>query len=174
MVVFPKGEAGAGTANALFSRYLKSTVLSGAAANTNIALSGIDPRTDELISVIEERNGLKLTSIAGVASAGNHTVTGIATEDRIVAVQLLTTTASIATHADLTAEFTITAANTINNTGGTNTGTGNTLLVWWEDVSTSRIDRTAIASISSYGNIRLTSSTAGSKLSVIYTKRGVR
>lgn len=63
------------------------------------------------------------TVIAGGA-AGNHTVTGILTTDILLAVIDLTT------EADLTSEFTITATDTINNGGGTDT-TGDNLLVLW-------------------------------------------
>lgn len=61
--------------------------------------------------------------IAGGA-AGDHTVMGIAPADVLVAVLDLTTPA------DLTSECTISATDTINNTGGTDT-TGDDLLVWW-------------------------------------------
>lgn len=61
--------------------------------------------------------------IAG-GSAGNHTVTGIATTDTLVSV--IHNTAG--TLADLTSEFTISAADTINNSAGTDT-TGDQLLV---------------------------------------------
>ncbi len=69
---------------------------------------------------------LKMTAITEGA-AGNHTVAGIATEDTLLAVVGCKLTLSEATPntiafsaANLTSEFTITAANTINNTGGTN------------------------------------------------------
>lgn len=67
---------------------------------------------------------LRTRTVAG-ASAGNVTVTGIKVGDTLVAVQRVNTAG-----ADLSDEFTITAANTINNTGGTAT-TGMTLLVIW-------------------------------------------
>lgn len=62
--------------------------------------------------------------VAG-AAAGNITVTGIAVGDHLQSVINLA-----AAGADLADEFTVTAANTINNAGGTNT-TGMTLLVEW-------------------------------------------
>lgn len=67
---------------------------------------------------------LRTRTVAGT-TAGNVTVTGIKTTDTLVAVQNVA-----AAGANLASEFTITAANTINNTGGTNT-TGMTLLVIW-------------------------------------------
>lgn len=61
---------------------------------------------------------LAQTLIAGGA-AGNHTVTGIATTDTLVSVLRLDATDASEAYADDTAEYTISAANTINNTGGT-------------------------------------------------------
>jgi hypothetical protein len=74
---------------------------------------------------------LKQALIAGGA-AGNLTVTGIKTTDHLVSVVVFTTAAAIATAANLTAEFSITALNTINNTGGTAT-TNNAVLVTYLD-----------------------------------------
>ena len=55
-------------------------------------------------------------------SAGDLTVAGVKTTDRILLVQSLTLSAGAPSAvADLTSEFTITAANTVNNTGGTST-----------------------------------------------------
>jgi len=62
--------------------------------------------------------------VAG-AAAGNITVTGIKLNDRLVLVQDLTT------GADITTEFSVTADDTINNTGGTSTA-GHSVLVTWE------------------------------------------
>lgn len=70
---------------------------------------------------------VKAALIAGGA-AGNHTVTGIATADNLVMV--LHNTAG--TLANLTSEFTISAANTINNAAGTDT-TSDQLLVIYQD-----------------------------------------
>lgn len=74
---------------------------------------------------------VKVTLVAGGA-AGNLTLTGIAVGDELSFVGRFSTAASIATLTDLTAEFSITATNTINNTGGTVT-TGDTLMVVWID-----------------------------------------
>jgi hypothetical protein len=67
--------------------------------------------------------------IAG-GSAGDLTVTGIATTDQLVAVIRLDRDATAANInlGNLTSEFSITAANTINNSGGTAT-TGDALMV---------------------------------------------
>lgn len=65
---------------------------------------------------------LRQTVVAG-AAAGDVTVTGIKTTDKLKAVIDLTAPA------DLTSEFTISAANTINNTGGTSSAGSGPLLV---------------------------------------------
>lgn len=70
---------------------------------------------------------LKVVPISGGA-AGDHTVTGIKTTDKLISVIHWTPTTLVP--ADLTSEFTISAANTINNTGGTDTS-GDFLLVYY-------------------------------------------
>lgn len=75
-------------------------------------------------------DGTKRSLIAG-GTAGDRTVTGIATADRLASVLHFTTGGAVA---DLTAEFSITAANTINNDGGTDTSSDQ-LLVIWEDAN---------------------------------------
>ena len=76
----------------------------------------------------------EIAIIAGGA-AGAHTVTGIATIDRLISVHEQDATSGILT--DLTGEFTVSALNpdTIDNTGGTVT-TGDTLLVVYGSRST--------------------------------------
>ncbi len=71
-------------------------------------------------------------TIAGGA-AGAHTVTGILTTDTLISVQRLDLDATAANIDldDLTSEFSITAANTIDNTGGSAT-TGDKLLVTYQ------------------------------------------
>jgi len=72
---------------------------------------------------------LKFFPVAG-GSAGNITVTGIAVDDELLSVlEVDFTTPSIT---ELKAEFSVTAANTINNTGGTDTS-GNFLVVVYHD-----------------------------------------
>lgn len=86
--------------------------------------------TGDLVSPLE----IKTAVVAG-GVAGNITVTGIATEDTLVSVIRFTGGGVDVTDVeDLTSEFTITAADTINNTGGTNT-TGDKLLVIYVDKS---------------------------------------
>lgn len=69
------------------------------------------------------------TEVALVAggAAGAFTVSGIATVDRLITVQWLVSNGA---HTDLTSEFSITAADTIDNTGGSDT-TGHQLLVFY-------------------------------------------
>jgi hypothetical protein len=69
--------------------------------------------------------------VAG-AAAGNVTVTGIATTDQLQEVLYFVGAGTAVTDiTDLTSQFTITATNTINNTGGTSSS-GAKLLVRWK------------------------------------------
>lgn len=74
---------------------------------------------------------LKKAIIAGGA-AGDHTVTGIATGDELVSVWEQDGTSGILT--DLTGEFSITGADTINNGGGTDT-TGDQIVIDYLDLT---------------------------------------
>jgi hypothetical protein len=80
---------------------------------------------------------LKIAFLDGGA-AGAHTLTGIATDDNLLYVGHLTTSVDatfgfgIDSFADLTSEFSISAADTIDNTGGTAT-TNDHLVVLWLD-----------------------------------------
>lgn len=107
-----------------------------------VALEGVDSGATTTIRVKHVPSGapsaaslaagfLKTAVVAG-AAAGNVTVTGISAADELLAVIVLDRDATAAniTLAQLTSEFTITAADTINNTGGTSTS-GNALLVIW-------------------------------------------
>ncbi len=74
------------------------------------------------------RSALKQAVIAG-GSAGALTVTGIKTRDQLVSVlRAVGGGTDVTDVTDLTAEFSITAADTIDNTGGTAT-TGSKLIV---------------------------------------------
>ena len=65
------------------------------------------------------------TAVVNGGSAGNITVTGIATTDVLEAVLYFPiSTGTVTSVSDLASEFSITAANTINNTGGTATTGG--------------------------------------------------
>lgn len=68
--------------------------------------------------------------IAG-GPAGDHTVTGITANSVLLSVIRFVGAGVVVTDvAFLDAEFNVTAANTINNTGGTDT-TGDKLLAFW-------------------------------------------
>ena len=74
------------------------------------------------------RNAIREAVVAG-GSAGNFTVTGIKTRDTLVSVLYEIGAGTAVTDvSDLTSEFTIAAANTINNTSGT-ASTGGKLVV---------------------------------------------
>lgn len=75
--------------------------------------------------------GVRATIIGGGA-AGAHVVTGIAVGDNLVAVLQIDATDVSETYADLTAEFTISDTDEIDNAGGTDT-TGCGLVVVYED-----------------------------------------
>lgn len=75
--------------------------------------------------------GQTTASVAGGA-AGDHTVTGITTDDEILEVISENTTSGVSTN--LTSEFSITGTNTINNAGGTSTA-GAVLFVRYLDAS---------------------------------------
>lgn len=75
-------------------------------------------------------SGFIAMAVAAGGSAGNITVTGITTDDELIGVLEFDT----GVPANLTSEFSITAADTINNAEGTDT-TGNTLVILYQDRS---------------------------------------
>lgn len=77
---------------------------------------------------------LKFNAIAGGA-AGNHTLTGISTEDSLLGIAHVTidTDGTVADTTDILSEFSITSDDTLNNAGGTGT-TDDLLLILWQDV----------------------------------------
>jgi hypothetical protein len=109
----------------------------GAEAFFGYALETVSANATTRINVEHVPHGtpglVKQTIVAG-AAAGDRTITGIALNDRLISVIRIDGTDASETFADLTAEFTITAANTINNAGGTTT-TGSGLIVTYLDVS---------------------------------------
>lgn len=91
------------------------------------------PNTPSL-PTINARPAIRLMMCAG-AAAGNVTCTGILKGDQLIAVIAFTFPAAGAVPtgmADLTSEFTATATNTINNTGGTSTANKGVLVIWAE------------------------------------------
>ena len=107
------------------------SVAVAAAGTGEITFEGYQGRpfgvTRILNRVAGEKN-LRQVRIAGSA-AGNHTVTGIALGDELISVIHHTQGAAMA---DLTSEFTVSAANTINNTGGTDTSSDDLLVTYWD------------------------------------------
>ena len=89
-----------------------------------------DVRLGEQLLAFLDHSGerTQVTLVAG-GPAGAFTVAGITTDDRLIAVHELV---SAGAHDDLLGEFQITADNTIDNTGGTDS-TGNQLMVIWGD-----------------------------------------
>lgn len=82
-------------------------------------------------AVTKAKIGEQLVKVALIAggSAGNHTVTGIATADTLISVIHNTAGALV----DLTSEFTISAANTINNAAGTDTSSDQLLVIYQDN-----------------------------------------
>jgi hypothetical protein len=93
---------------------------------------GDDLTSDATGKAVVAVDALYQKSVAGGA-AGDITVTGILTTDTLVSVLRLDIDATAANTDldDLTSEFTITAANTINNVGGT-ASTGDKLMVTYQ------------------------------------------
>lgn len=111
-------------------------IADGAIDNAHMADDSVD--SAQIVDGAVDKNHLaggflKCTMVAGGA-AGDFTVAGIATGDELVSVWHVSTAAAVATIADITSEFDITAANTINNTGGTAT-TDDQLIVFWLDLT---------------------------------------
>jgi hypothetical protein len=77
------------------------------------------------------KTGIIKQALINGGAAGDLTVTGIEVGDELVSVLHYTSGAALA---DLTSEFSISAADTINNTGGTAT-TGDQLWITWIDKS---------------------------------------
>ncbi len=88
---------------------------------------------DALKAVLDQlQKGIKAAVVTGGA-AGNFTVTGIATGDELILVLRFTGAGTDVTDvADLTSEFSISATDTINNTGGTATTGSKLLVLYWD------------------------------------------
>lgn len=113
--------------------------VTAAVSSTATATTGDVRGTVALGGAVASANPVQ-TVVAGDA-AGDITVTGVAATDRLVSVIGYIVSADTGTEAsgnkvtnvvNLTSQFTITAADTINNTGGTNT-TGYVLVVTYQD-----------------------------------------
>jgi hypothetical protein len=75
------------------------------------------------------------TFVAAGAAAGNVTITGINLGDKLhsVLAHQVGGAVGIDSVADLTSEFAITAANTINNTGGTSSANGFLVVTYFDN-----------------------------------------
>lgn len=77
----------------------------------------------------------RASAVISGGAAGDHTVTGIAVGDVLeLVIQFVGGGTDVTDVADLTGEFTIDSADTINNDGGTATS-GDKLLVVWRDLT---------------------------------------
>ncbi len=83
-------------------------------------------------AVTKEKLGTGFIKVALIdgGAAGNRTVTGIAVGDVLVSVLHLPDAGAVDAIADLTGQFTVTAADTINNTGGTASTNGKLLVIY--------------------------------------------
>jgi hypothetical protein len=75
------------------------------------------------------RDAVRTTVIPGGA-VGDHSVGGVKPRDRLVSVLFVDFTDATGGATDLTSEFTITADETINNAGGTDTTAGHLIVTW--------------------------------------------
>ena len=107
-----------------FYGYAMETVTANATSTINV------------MRVAPTRNGKPEQTVIAGGAAGAHTVTGITQKDEIGSVIRLDFTDASEAAADDTAEYTISAADTIDNTGGT-ASTGGFLLVTYIDRSLS-------------------------------------
>lgn len=127
----------AGATNEVFAGYLVEyesatagwVLIPGPHATPDLSVATADIQANAVTGAKVATNLIVAEVIAGGA-AGALTVTGIATTDTLIGVIRfdLDATASNIDVDDLTSEFSITAADTIDNTGGTAT-TGDKLLV---------------------------------------------
>lgn len=90
---------------------------------------------DDAVTKAKLAGGFMKSAVIAGGAAGNHTVTGIATADEIVLVARLDVNAgNVVDISSITSEFTISAADTINNAAGTDT-TGDKLLILYLDLT---------------------------------------
>jgi hypothetical protein len=149
-------------------------VINGAAAG-NHTVTGI-LTTDTLVSVVEFISavaGSYQTIIAGGA-AGNHTVTGILTTDTLRSVLYLKVSGDPGALAasDITSEVTISAADTVENAGHTDT-TGGFLIVSYDRLTANDfVDLSAEFTISAADTLENAghTNTTGAHLLVTYTR----
>lgn len=109
--------------------------VTAAEANITTNTANIATNTTAIALVNTKLLTLGKVAVAAGATAGDFTVTGIAVGDQLVGVvRMIGAGTAVTDVSNLTAEFTITGANKINNTGGTDT-TGSKLLVLYHDLT---------------------------------------
>jgi hypothetical protein len=116
-------------------RQVRNQLGDNGASLVNIALSDLtlvastyDGTLAAVSNPITMQNGKHNNALVAGGAAGNLTVTGIKTSNRLLLVAKIVDAGQAYT--DLTSEFTISAANTINNTGGTTTASSHVVVVW--------------------------------------------
>lgn len=103
-----------------------------AKSDSVLVIQPVDPTNYTAPAVPSDRTSSRAVkkhsaTIAG-ATAGDHTVTGITTKNTLIAVVHVDDTTHAGT--DKTSEYTISAANTINNTSGTSSASAHIVAVW--------------------------------------------
>ena len=96
----------------------------------NAGKVGTDELADAAVTKPKLSTGFLKVAVINGGAAGTHTVTGIATGDALISVLHLPDAGAVDTIVALTGEFTITAADTINNTGGTASTNGKLLVIY--------------------------------------------
>ena len=133
-------------------------VIAGGAAG-DLAVTGI-LKGDDVVGILK-LPAIEQVSVAG-AAAGDITVTGITTDDRLVSVIDIVGT-------DLTSEFSITAANTINNAPGGTSSASSFLIVTYEKAPEDLASEFSVVSDGVVNNAGGTAST-GFKVLVTWTQ----
>lgn len=139
-------------------------LVTGASANTDIAVSGL-ALADRLVSVraLPTSGTLHQAVVDGAGANTDITVAGITDADTLVSVIELATN-----YADRMANTTITADNTIRISDAT---TGDRLLVTWRSQATGPVDRTASASArTEAGKLQFDVDTTGAMLLVAWER----
>jgi tripartite-type tricarboxylate transporter receptor subunit TctC len=112
--------------------YIPYTELGNEEVEAGAAFSAGDLlQSDSLGRAVKAGTPNVATAVVNGGAAGNLTVTGITTSDRLIGVYKIPGAGSTVTDfLNLTSEFTITAADTINNTGGTTTASSKVLVLY--------------------------------------------
>lgn len=109
-----------------------ATVTNLVADSADIGSLRVDGTSIDLTGILKS---VQVKLISGGA-AGDHTVQGITTSDTLVSViYVVYDSGTVVDVSDLTSEFTISAADTINNAEGTNTTGGKLLVIFTQSVA---------------------------------------